>query len=352
MFEKAGRIKEAGAGVALWANATKVLGGLGLYEAVAELGAEIGGEVRNRRGEKLFALPAEGLRSRFGSANLALHRADLQKILYDALPDGTVRLNSELVGLKHEPEGVVARFSDGREEGGDLLVGSDGLHSVVRGEVLGGAPPRYAGFTAWRGIIEDAEGVVREGAGLNVWGCGTEFGLSSLGRGRAYWYATANAPEGASGVSAGRKKEVLGHLRGYYGPLRAVVEATKEENILQTDLYDRGPARRWGAGRVTLLGDAAHPMTPSLGQGACQAIEDAAVLADSLRGSGSVAARLRRYERRRAGRTASVVRRSRRMGRIMQTENPLACGLRDAVASKMPPGLRLRLLEPVVGYEV
>ena len=146
MFEKAGRIKEAGAGVALWANATKVLGGLGLYEEVAEFGAEIGGEVRNRRGEKLFALPAEDLRSKFGSANLALHRADLQKILYDALPDGTVRLNSELVGLKHEPEGVVARFSDGREERGDLLVGSDGLHSVVRGEVLGGAPAPLRGF--------------------------------------------------------------------------------------------------------------------------------------------------------------------------------------------------------------
>lgn len=336
----------------MWANATKVLRNLGLYEGILEVGAEIGGEVRNWEGEKILSLPAHVLRDRFGSANLAIHRADLQKLLYDALTRGTVRLDYEFVDFEHEPEGVLARFSDGREERGDVLVGADGLYSVVRKEVLGDGPPRYAGFTAWRGIVEDAEELFPEGLGLNVWGRGTEFGLSNIGRGRAYWYATANAPEAGSDVPKGRKREVTERLRGYYEPLREIVGATKEENILRTDLYDRDPAKRWGARRVTLLGDAAHPMTPSLGQGACQAIEDAAVLAQALCGTGTVTERLRRYENERIGRTGSVVRRSRRMGKVMQTENPRICDLRDATARKIPTSLRLRLLEPVVGYEV
>ena len=353
VLERARKLHTVGAGIALWANATKVLRSLDLYDAVLDAGAEIGGEARTRQGRKLLSFSAEELRHRFGSANLAIHRADLQLALYAALPEDTVRLGSELVDFGHEEKGIVARFSDGREERGDFLVGADGLRSVVRAKILGDGPPRYAGFTAWRGIAEDhGEKIVPEKLGLNVWGRGTEFGLTRIGRGRIYWYATANAPENMPGMPDGPKEEVLELLRGYYEPARAAVEATREESILRTDLYDREPARRWGVGRVTLLGDAAHPMTPSLGQGACQAIEDAAVLADVWRSADSVTAGLRRYEDRRIGRTSSVVRRSRRMGRAMQNENYLVCGLRDAVAGKMPPGVRLRLLEPVVGYEV
>lgn len=352
VFERAGRIEEVGAGVALWGNAMKALRRLGLYETVREKGAEIGGEARTWRGRKLFSHSADELRQRFGEANLAIHRAELQAALFSSLPEETVRLGAEFIGFDQDERGVTAHFTDGPEARGDLLVGADGLHSPTRKHLMGDEPPRYAGLIAWRGIADAADGLVREGMGMNLWGRGTEFGLINIGGDRAYWYATANAPESSPASTGGHKEYVIERLRGWYGPARRAVEATQEANILRTGIYDREPAKFWGVGRTTLLGDAAHPMTPHLGQGACQAIEDAVALADALRAPEPVADVLRAYERRRRGRTASIVRRSRRMGWVMQLESPVLCALRDNLASAIPSGLQLRLLDPVVGYEV
>ena len=352
VFERAGELRAVGAGVALWANATKALRKIDVYEAAREVGAELGGAARSWRGRKLFSLSADELRSRFGEANLVVHRADLQRVLLSALPDGTVRLGAELVGFEQDGAGITVRFADGRREAGDVLVGADGLRSVVRARLLGDGEPRYAGITAWRGISDVGDEVAPPGVGLNLWGRGAEFGLASIGNGRAYWYFSRNAPEGAPESPTGRKREVLEHLQGWYAPARTAVEATAESKILRTDLYDREPAKRWGQGRVTLLGDAAHPMTPHLGQGACQAIEDAVVLADSLRGAGSVVTALRSYQARRIGRTTEMVRRSRRVGRVMQWESPLLCGLRDALVGISPSSFTLRQLDPAVGYVV
>jgi 2-polyprenyl-6-methoxyphenol hydroxylase-like FAD-dependent oxidoreductase len=350
VFERAPELREVGAGIALWANAAKALRRLGLYEAIQRHGAEIGGETRTWRGRRLFTIPAGAMRSRFGEANLVMPRADLQATLLAALPEDAVRLGAKLESFSQERETVVAHFDDGREERADLLVGADGLHSTVRAQILGDGPPRYAGFTAWRGIAEGVEALVPEGVGLNLWGRGMEFGLISIGRGRAYWYLSKNAPEG--GDPTGNKEKVLGHLRGWYGGARAAVEATDGARVLRNDIYDREPAGRWGEGNATLLGDAAHPMTPNLGQGACQAIEDAVVLADAVRETDSAASALRSYEARRIGRTGAVVRASRSMARVLQVEDPLLCGVRDAGVRFMPSGVRMRRLDPIVGYEV
>jgi 2-polyprenyl-6-methoxyphenol hydroxylase-like FAD-dependent oxidoreductase len=350
VFERATELREVGAGIAMWANGAKALRKLCLYEAVRDRAAEIGGETRTWRGKKLFAIPADAMRSRFGEASLVMHRADLQATLLAALPKDVVTLGTKLESFSQDGQTVVAHFSEGREETADLLVGADGLRSTVRARILGDGPPRYAGFTAWRGIAEGVEGLVPDGVGLNLWGRGMEFGLISIGRGRAYWYLSKNAPEGEG--PTGRKEEVLRSLRGWYGAARTAVEATEDARILRNDIYDREPAGRWGEGNATLLGDAAHPMTPNLGQGACQAIEDAVVLGDAVRVSDSAASALRSYEARRIRRTGAVVRASRSMARVLQIEAPLLCGMRDAGARLMPAGARMGRLDPIVGYEV
>jgi 2-polyprenyl-6-methoxyphenol hydroxylase-like FAD-dependent oxidoreductase len=352
VFERAEELREIGAGISLWSNAVKALKKLDVYEAIREVGgAELGGEVRSWRGEKIFKITAAQLKAKFGEANLALHRADLQGALLAALPQGTVRLGAEFVGFAEDGAVVVARFADGSEERGDLLVGADGLDSSVRAQLFGRSAPRYAGYTAWRGVADAGYGLVPEEAGLNLWGRGSEFGLVSIGRGRFYWFMTRNAPEGEAESAAGRKREVLDLLRGWYEPARTAVEATEESRILRNDIYDRDPLERWGAARVTLLGDAAHPMTPNLGQGACQAIEDAVVLARYLRSGDEVVPSLRLYETRRIPRTTYVVRRSRRAGRILQLENPLLCRLRDAVARSTSARAQLRQSERIARYE-
>src|SRR5215218_8267401 len=210
VFERAEELREIGAGISLWANATRTLGELGLYDEVRAAGAaEIGGELRSWQGEMISKIPAADLRARFGDANLALHRADLQDVLFSALPAGTVRLGAELVGFVQNGEGVVARFADGREEWGDFLVGADGLHSCVRAQLFGRRAPRYAGYTAWRGIAEGGEGRLPEGVGLNLWGRGSEFGLVGIGRAastgsrrRTRLRGTRKAPRGGSGRSS------------------------------------------------------------------------------------------------------------------------------------------------------
>lgn len=350
VFERAPELREVGAGISLWANATRALKWLGVYEKIRASGAaEIGGELRSWRGEMFSKIPADDLRARFGEANLAVHRADLQGALFSALPPATVRLGAELTGFEQTGEGVLARFADGREERGDLLVGADGIHSSVRAQLFGRLAPRYAGYTAWRGIAE-ADGRLPEGIGLNLWGRGSEFGLAGIGRGRFYWFATRNAPEGEPESAAGRKREVLGLLSGWYEPATTAVASTDEAEILRNDIYDRDPLGSWGAGRVTLLGDAAHPMTPNLGQGACQAIEDAVVLARCLGGGDGISHSLRLYEGRRVRRTATVVRRSRLAGRVAQTENPLLCRLRDELARRTSGRAQLRLYDEIARY--
>ncbi len=170
-----------------------------------------------------------------------------------------------------------------------------------------------------------------------------------------YWYATKNVPEGEENAGPGRKEELLARFGGWHEPIPSGIGATEESDIHYDGVYYRESAKCWGEGRVTLLGDAAHPMTPDLGQGACQAIEDAVVLARSLGEEGDAAAALRLYEARRKKRTASVVQQSRRLGRIGQLESPLLSRLRDTVLRALPKRVQLsaqlRQMEPVVGYE-
>src|SRR5262249_48152410 len=149
----------------------------------------------------------------------------------------------------------------------------------VRKQLLGDMPLRYSGYTAWRGV---APYTLEQQGASESWGYGARFGLVPLAQGRTYWFATANTPEGGEERPGERKTEVRERVRGWHAPIEAVIESTQEDVLLRNDIFDRPPVTRWSEGRVTLLGDAAHPMTPNLGQGACQAIEDAVILASLL----------------------------------------------------------------------
>ncbi len=184
--------------------------------------------------------------------------------------------------------------ADGNEVEGDVLVGADGLHSVVRARLHGYKPPRYAGYTAWRAVITAPDVPLCPG---ESWGRGARFGHARVPGGRVYVYATRNAPEGVHGPG-GELAELRRIFGAWHDPIPALLTAMEGADILRNDILDRPALRRWGTGRITLLGDAAHPMTPNLGQGACQALEDAVVLARQMGSCGAVEPALRRYESR------------------------------------------------------
>lgn len=352
VYEQAPELHDVGAGITLWANALRALERIDMAGPVRQVGvATTTGAIRAPDGRALVSPPTAALLRRFGTVAVAVHRADLQSTLFDALGAGRVHLGKRCVGYEQGHDRVTTHFADGSTAQGDLLVGADGLHSAVRTQLLGAEPPHYAGYTAWRGVASFAHEHLSPGYGFETWGCGQRFGLVQIGRGRVYWFATHNTPAGGSDGAHGRKHDVQQLFRGWHAPIEALIDATAADAILRNDIYDRDPAPRWGEQRVTLLGDAAHPTTPNLGQGACMAIEDAVALGSDLQQYPPVQA-LRTYERRRMPRTSEVVLRSRRIGQIGQLHHPLACWFRNRVISLTPNRALLRQAEWALGYEV
>ncbi|MFP4439978.1 MAG: FAD-dependent monooxygenase [Chloroflexaceae bacterium] len=350
VFERTPELREVGAGLSLWPNAVKSLDKLGLGGPLRAMGVPNGSAgIRAWDGTPLVQLSASTLEQTFGAPTIVVHRADLQTLLRKALVPDTLRLGWECTGLRQDAEGVTARFADGQAVRGDLLIGADGIRSITRTQILGEQPLRYAGYTAWRGVAHFAHDQLLLG---ETWGRGTRFGIAPLNQERVYWFATRNAPAGSAAAPAGHKAELLRHFRGWHDPIPAVIAATDTAAILPNDIYDLQPLKRWGHGRVTLLGDVAHAMTPNLGQGACQALEDAVALAAGLRTASHGSAGLRAYEARRISRANAIVRQSWRVGRIAQLENPLAVGLRNLVFKHSPPAVSMRQFTWLLGHEV
>lgn len=344
VYEQAPALEAVGAALSLWKNALDALSELGLWQRLRKASLpDVQGGIWTRDGELLVEADTAGLKRRFGRALAAVHRADLQEALVAGLGEEQMVLGRRCVGFEQDGEGVTAHFADGGRARADLLIGADGLRSAVRAQMHGEQSPRYAGYTAWRAVVPFA-GKLRTG---ESWGRGARHGRLPLPGGRVYWFATRNAPEGEQAES-GEKAALLATFAGWHEPVEALIWATDEGKILRNDIYDRPPLARWGEGRVTLLGDAAHPMTPNLGQGAGQTLEDAVVLRNCVRKRGLTPAALRAYETRRMPRTASIVRASRLVGAVGQWEHLAAVALRRWLARLVLGPLQMRQLEQLL----
>ena len=309
----------------------RVLQGLEVGTAVEQAGAIAAhGTLRNLRGAPLGAGLTERTVTRFEAPSVAVHRGLLQTILLAALDRGDLRLGAQCVGVAQDAAGVTVSLADGSTEQGDLVVGADGLHSRVRAAVVGDGPPRYSGYTAWRGIVPLDRSLADRLRPGESWGRGCLFGVARLGGNQAYWWASARVGEGTSGTPAEEKATVERRFGVWPDPIPELIDATLEQAIIRSGQYDRAPLRSWSTGRVGLLGDAAHPMLASIGQGACQAIEDAAALGDAVGADADPTLALRAYGARRAPPAAAAVRRSRRVARLAHLRHPLTEAARDA----------------------
>jgi 2-polyprenyl-6-methoxyphenol hydroxylase-like FAD-dependent oxidoreductase len=351
VYERQSALTDAGSGLTLWPNAMRALDQLGAADAVREVSAPAHGiAIRAASGKVLDATGPELMLRRFGGGGAALRRAELQDVLADALGRDRIRLGASITEVRPNDSGVTAVFDDGSAMSAALLVGADGIRSTVRHSVVGHVPLRYAGYTVWRAVIEaELSGAV----GSLSMGRGAQFGLFPMRAGRVYWFASLNLPERTgehARGSAGRDR-LLNAFARWHEPVPRILAATAPETIVATPIHDAAPLASRAVGRVALVGDAAHPAAPALGQGACQAIEDAAVLGCCLQRGGSVAAALRDYERRRVERTNAMTRQARQMGAIGQWEGRVACWLRDSLIAHTPERLRVRRLEWMFDFE-
>jgi 2-polyprenyl-6-methoxyphenol hydroxylase-like FAD-dependent oxidoreductase len=349
VYERSPVLSDVGAGISLWANALKALHQLGLKAPLDAMSfTSDQGAVRTVSGAVLTSTSAREFTARFGMPVTVFHRAELLDVLRDAARGIPVHLDHECREVTQDADQVSVWFGSGRRAQADVAVGADGLRSAVRASLAIPGEVRYSGYTAWRGIAPFRTASLLAGETL---GRGQRFGLVPISGDRVYWYATDNVHEGEREEPERAKARLTEMFCRWHAPIPALIEATEAAAILRNDIYDRDPVDRWGEGRVTLLGDAAHPMTPNLGQGGCQAIEDALVLARCLAEGGSVEASLRRYEALRIPRTRSIVYASRRIGRAFQIESPIFCKLRDFGIRLTPAAMSYRSLAAVAGYE-
>lgn len=343
VFEQAPALEEVGAGVSLWPNAMRALAGLGVdgpvlsdHEPIQRI------VIRRADGSRLTRLDEPG---RYPEPSICVHRAHLQGVLAGALPVGILHLGRRLVGFQvgsDRSAHVTATFEDGSAAVGALLIGCDGIRSTVRAGLHGDGAPRPRGYEIWRGVSDFALPPGLLGQSTEWWGPGRRFGILPGEPGRVFWYATrtmsrdAVRDPGSAVASSSSSLPPAGDFAGWASPVPELLAAPVAGDPVWTVAEDRPVPRGWGRGPVTLLGDAAHAMTPNMGQGACTALEDAVVLGSCLAVGGPTAAALRRYERLREARTRRIMRQSRRIGRLGQLSHPALVAVRDRLMRLVP----------------
>jgi 2-polyprenyl-6-methoxyphenol hydroxylase-like FAD-dependent oxidoreductase len=317
-----------GAGLSLFGNAATALDAVGLTDLVAPLTSDevstFSAGQRSASGRWLVRMPPDAVASL-----RVLHRADLHDALSRALRPGTLRSASAAsVTRDGTPTVTVA----GASEEFDLVIAADGIRSDARRSLGLDTGLRYAGYTAWRGVTRAPVNV--HGEAGETWGRGRRFGIAPLPDGRVYWFATQAVPPGTEVVDD--RQAVIERFGDWHAPIRELVEATDPTAVLRHDIHDLArPLASFVRGRTILVGDAAHAMTPDLGQGTGQAIEDAASIALLLRGH-DVEDAVRAYDEVRRPRSQAVARRSRTTGQVAQLASPPLAFLRDAALTLAP----------------
>jgi 2-polyprenyl-6-methoxyphenol hydroxylase-like FAD-dependent oxidoreductase len=349
VLERRATAEEAGAGISLWPNAMRILHDLGLGPALEASAISDGrATIRTRRGRHLSASEMGAIERRFAAPLSVVHRRHLLDVLRTAVGDDTLRLGSTCIGATQDEQAASALLADGGQVEGDVIVAADGVGSRLREALLGPAAPRATGIVAWRAVVA-ANGFDVAAVTGEAWGRGQLFGAARLTQNQLYWFASARAPESADRSQHAERESLRARFADWHAPIPAIIDSTPPETIIRTPLRDIGPLATWVSGRVALLGDAAHAMLPNLGQGGCQAIEDAAALATALANGAEVRDALSAYERSRKPRAEKIARQSRQMSGLAHQRNPAAVALRNVAMRAAPAAATLRRLDDLVG---
>ncbi|MEU8118274.1 FAD-dependent monooxygenase [Spirillospora sp. NPDC049024] len=346
ILERAPEFREVGAGLSVWSNGVRALAALGVGEQVRTRAmSETQAGIRDSSGKWLSRTDTEEMTRRYGPL-VMIHRADLLALLHEAASGAALRTGVTVKGVRAAGRHVEVAHDTGVARA-DLVVGADGIRSAVRRSLWPQAPePRYAGYTAWRLLVDPG---ARLRAGGESWGRGERMGLAPLPDGRIYMFGVAGTPAGERSPD-GELAELRRRFAGWHDPIPALLDRADEDAVMRNDLYELPPLKTFVSGRTALLGDAAHAMTPNLGQGACQALEDAVTLAALLDRHPTVEAALDAYDRERRPRSQMIARRSRRVGAVAQWSRRPAVALRNRVMGLTPPSAMLRSLAPVLDW--
>ncbi|HYQ63706.1 FAD-dependent monooxygenase [Actinophytocola sp.] len=339
VLEQTAGFDVAGSAISLWPNAFRALNAVGV---TGELGERIGvaGGLRDYRGRWIVRMDSGEAVTHTAGAVIA-HRHDLRSALLGHVPAASRMAGVRVRSVRLVGERAVVSH-DGGELTADLVIGADGVHSVVRAFVSP-AEPRYAGHTAWRMVLPRPTSVDGTASWAETWGPNAVFGMFPMSDNRVYCYGTG-AVEPGQHSSDGELAELRRRFAGWCEPIPAVLAAATEELVLRHDIHTLPPLGTYVRGPVALLGDAAHAMVPYLGQGGCQALEDAATLCVAVETQPDLATALRRYDELRRPRTRAMARKSSQSGFVGHLSWAPARVARNALLRAMPTSMFVRSL--------
>ena len=343
IFEKQSEFKEVGAAISVFPNALRVFEQVGMLNQILACGGEI---------TKVFLKTANGRilaksQPRYALPSICIHRKELHAILLKNSP-ATLHAKHEAKSVKNLPSGKAeVEFENGQRKVFDAVIGADGIHSIVRHHVLGDGKPIFRGYNIWRGVVDTDFDL---GYGSETYGQGRRVGIVPIREGRYGWWATINEDFLQDDQPEGTREKLRRLFGDWHDPIPELIANTK--TILKNGICDRIPVRGWTKGSVSLLGDAAHPMTPNLGQGGCLAIEGAYLLARAIQKYGITPTAFTRYEALQFTRSKAITEDSLRIGRLGQTEKRLAIWLRNLVLKATPSSTAMKMLDKYFSYQV
>lgn len=316
IYEQAEKILPVGAAISLWSNGVKCLNYLGLTEQVAKLGGQLDqlAYIDGLTGDTMTQFSLLPLIEEVGQRPYPVARADLQNMLMDEFGREDIQLGKKMVELQEQKDGVLVKFADGTEIKTDLLIGADGTHSITRAYVLGEqVSRRYAGYVNWNGLVEISEKLTPADQWTTFVGQGKRVSLMPVADGKFYFFFDVPLPVGLENNRAEYKTLLKQYFEGWCAPVQHLIDALDEQKTNRVEIHDIEPFDQFYKGRVVIVGDAAHSTTPDIGQGGCQAMEDAIYLARSLQiNTLGLEDALKRYQNKRNERANELVLRARK----------------------------------------
>ncbi|MEG3899656.1 MULTISPECIES: FAD-dependent urate hydroxylase HpxO [unclassified Microcoleus] len=325
IYDRVKELRPAGAGISLWSNGVKVLNRLGLGEKMAKIGGQMERmEYRTKTGELLNDIDLMPLIQQVGQRPYPVARRDLQNMLLAAFK-GEVKLDRKCISVEEDESGVTSIFENGDKARGDLLVAADGVRSILRTYILGReVEPKYGGYINWNGLVPADE----ELAPKNTWaiyvGEHKRASMMPVAGDRFYFFLDVPLPKGTPANPDNYKAELKEHFQGWAEPVQLLIDRFDPAAVARPEIHDVGPIDRFVRGKVALLGDSAHATCPDLGQGGCQAMEDALVLSNYLLSTNlGVEYALKRYETERKQRANAVVEKARQRAEQIHGKDPV-----------------------------
>ncbi len=316
VYERAPQLNEVGAGIWMQPNALKVLDWVGVGDKVRKAGLQIDGvEFAKPDLTAVRKLNRHNITVNKQNRITSIHRARLQKVLFEAVPKGMAHLGKEYIGHSQEKDKVTIHFH-GDTVTADLLLGADGIHSKIRQQLFPNSDTRYSGQTCWRGISNMNLPFDQKRNGLEAWGPKIRFGFAAISDTEVYWFAVAKAPEGQKDLKSTVKLKLQLLFKNFHPLVHELLEQTPQEKIIRNDISDLRRLKTWHQERVCLIGDAAHATTPNMGQGGGQGVEDAYYFSNILSRSNDYREAYSKFEKERRKKVDYIVNTSWQFGKM------------------------------------